>query len=75
MVLVLALGSFSFWQDQLPRFSEGVILCCRATLTSSTGLTLYPVFSEANRLLSIKSCQSFSHYGHLGTVISGHKVI
>lgn len=79
MGLMLALGSFSFWQDQLPQFwgdAELQQLLPRIFTALFPGLPLYPVFSEANKLLLTQSCQNFFFQrGHLGKVISGHKVI
>lgn len=79
MGLMLALGSFSFWQDQLPQFwgdAELQQLLPRIFTALFPGLPLYPMFSEANKLLLIQSCQNFFfQHRHLGKVISGHKVI
>lgn len=80
MGLMLALGSFSFWQDQLPRVLGGAELHQLLSWIFTAlfpGFLLYPMFSEANKLLFIQSCQNFFFFqhGHLGKVISGHKVI
>lgn len=79
MGLMLALGSFSFWQDQLSQLwgdAELPQLLPRIFTALFPGLCLYSVFYKANKLLLIQSCQNFFfQHGHLGKVISGHKVI
>lgn len=62
MGLMLALGSFSFWQDQLPHFWGDAELHQLIPWIFSAlfpGLPLYPVFSEENKLLLIQICQNF----------------
>lgn len=69
MGLMLALGSFSFWQDQLPHFWGNAELHQLLPWIFSAlfpGLPLYPVFSEENKLLLIQSCQILFFFSNTG---------
>lgn len=67
MGLMLALGSFSFWQ--LPHFwgdAELHQLLPWIFTALFPGLPLYPMFAEQNKLLLIQSCQNFNFFSNTG---------